>query len=277
MPSRMVANCQGLAFGQYRRIRTRKFMINRVLLQVLAVFLAVTALNSAAVAAVKVHGDVSQIQTVAVVGYSFYRDVEMEVGTPFKPKAGFVELTEEDPEYLMMQEADERVLEALQALGTFSVMPREEVLANEFYQSSTKDPSKKFNLAWYFPKDYREVKLKKKSAKAFCEALGVDAVVLIEFKHALSESSSTTLGVFGKSKKSIALKGEITMFDRDGTEIISGSAKSDSMVRSTSQSWGDQDDGVSFEKEQDAANMDQFWSTLLTGYLEDLQQDLGQE
>jgi hypothetical protein len=252
-------------------------MRNRVLLQVLAIFLAVTALNSAAVAGIKVHGDVSQIKTVAVVGYSFYRDVEMEVGSPFKPKAGFVELTEEDPEYLMMQEADERVLEVLQALGTFSVMPREDVLANELYQSSTKDPSKKFNLAWYFPKDYREIKLKKKNAKALCEALGVDAVVMIEFKHAMSESSSSTLGVFGKSKKSIALKGEITMFDRQGTEIISGSAKSDSMVRSTSQSWGDQDDGVSFEKEQDAANMDQFWSALLTGYLEDLQKDLGQE
>lgn len=246
-------------------------------MQFLLVVLAVTAFNHAAVAGVKVQGDLSQIQTVAVVGYSFYRDVQMEVGNPFKPKAGFVELTEEDPEYLMMQEADERVLEALQALGTFSVMPREDVLANDYYQSSTKDPSKKRNLSWYFPKDYREVKLKKGGAKALCEALGVDAIVLIEFKHALSESTQSTLGVFGKSKKSIALKGEITMIDRAGTEIISGSAKSESMVRSTGQSWGNQEDGVSFEKERDAANIDQFWSALLTGYLDDLKKDLGQE
>ena len=41
----------------------------------------------------------------------------MEEGSLFNPKAGFVELTEEDPEYLMMQEADEHVLEALQTLG----------------------------------------------------------------------------------------------------------------------------------------------------------------
>ena len=239
--------------------------------------LAVITLSSTAVAGVKVSGDVSQIQTVAVVGYSFYRDVQMEEGSLFNPKAGFVELTEEDPEYLMMQEADEHVLEALQTLGTFSVIPREDVLANELYQSSTKDPAKKRNLAWYFPKDYREIKLKKKSAMALCEALGVDAVVLIQFKHALSESTSTTLGVFGKSKKSIALKGEITMFDKAGKEIISGSAKSDYMVRSTGQSWGPQDEGVSFEKEQDAANMDQFWPTLLSGFLEDLHKDLGRE
>jgi len=252
-------------------------MTNRISLQVLAVYLAVTVLNTAAIAGVKVHGDLSKIKTVAVVGYSFYRDVQMEEGSLFNPKAGFVELTEEDAEYLMMQEADERVLETLRALGAFSVMPREEVLANEFYQSSTKDPSKKRNLAWYFPKDYREIKLKKQSAKALCEALGVDAIVLIEFKHALSESTTTTLGIFGKGKKSIALKGEITMFGRDGTEIISGSAKSDSMVRSTSQSLGGQDNGVSLDKEQDAPNMDQFWSGLLTGYLEDLRKDLGQE
>jgi hypothetical protein len=246
-----------------------------VTLRVLAAIFAVTLLNSVATAAVKVRTEaMSEIETVAVVGYSFNRIVEMEDASPFKLKREFVELTEDDPEYHMMQEADERVLEALQALGTFTLMPREEVLANEFYQSETKDPAKKRNLSWYFPKGYREVKLKKKSAVALCEALGVDAVVLIEFKHAGSESSSTTLGVFGKSKSSIALKGEITMFDRTGTEVISGSAKSDSMVRSESKSWGDADNGVSFEKEQDGPNMDEFWSTLLVGFLQDLDNDL---
>ena len=249
--------------------------MKRTTLQALTAFFAVALLNTAATAAVKVRTDaMSEIETVAVVGYSFYRNVEMEDASPFKLKREFVELTEDDPEYIMMQQADERVLEALQALGTFALMPREEVLANEFYQSETKDPAKKRNLAWYFPKDYREVKLKKKSAIALCEALGVDAVLLIEFKHAGSESTSTTLGVFGKSKSSIALKGEITMFDRTGKEVISGSAKSDSMVRSEGRSWGNQDNGVSFEKEQDAPNMDEFWATLLTGFLQDLDKDL---
>lgn len=248
--------------------------MHKLLLPVLAGIFAVTLLSTNASAAVKVEGDLSQIQTVAVVGYSFYRQVQMEEASPFKLKPEFVELAEDDPEYLMMQVADERVLEALQALGTFSVIPREEVLANEFYQSSTKDPSKKLNLAWYFPKDYREVKLKKKSAAALCEALGVDAVLLIEFKHALSEQSSSTLGVFGKKKSFIALKGEITMFDRTGKEVIAGSAKSESMVRSTSQSWGNQDDGVSFEKGREAADMDTFWSALLSDFLEELNKDL---
>ena len=251
--------------------------MHNLLRQILAGVFAVTMLSTNAGAAVKVQGDLSQLKTVAVVGYSFYRDVQMEKANPFKLKPESAELAEDDPEYLMMQVADERVLEAVQALGTFSVIPREEVLANEFYQSSTKDPSKKLNLAWYFPKDYREVKLKKKTAQALCEALGVDAVLLIEFKHALSEQSSSTLGVFGKKKSSTALKGEITMFDRSGKELIAGNARSEYMVRSTSQSWGNQDNGVSFEKDREAADMDTFWSALLSGFLQELDKDLRPE
>lgn len=251
--------------------------MNKVILQFLAGVLAVTSLSSIADAAVKVRGDLSQVQTVAVVGYSFYRDVQMEEASPFKLKPEFVELTEDDPEYTMMQVADDRVLEIVRSLGAFRVLPREEVLANEYYQSLSKDPSKKINLSWYFPKDYREIKLKKNSAAALCEALGVDAVMLIQFKHAISETSSSTLGVFGKKKKSLALKGEITMFDKTGSEIISGSAKSESMVRSTSKSWGNEDDGVSFEKEQDGSDMDTFWDTLLSGFLADLEKDIKSE
>lgn len=251
--------------------------MRKLFLQVLAGTLAVTSLSTTSGAAVKVRDDLSQIGTVAVVGYSFYRDVQMEKASPFKLKREFVQLTEDDPEYSMMQVADERVLAAMQELGSFSVVPREEVLGNEFYQSSTNDPTKKRNLAWYFPKGYREVKLKKKSAAELCEALGVDAVVLIEFKHALSESSSTTLSVFGKTKSSIALKGEITMFDKTGNEIIAGSAKSDSMVRSTSKSLGNENESGSIGKEQDAANMDTFWSDLLSGFLVELDKDFMQD
>jgi hypothetical protein len=65
----------------------------------------------------------------------------------------------------------------------------------------------------------------------------------------------------------VALKGEIMMFDRTGKELISGSAKSQALPRNTTQGWGDQDNGVSIEKHQEVANMDEFWSALLDGFL----------
>ncbi|MDH3430904.1 MAG: hypothetical protein OEQ14_12930 [Gammaproteobacteria bacterium] len=219
--------------------------MNRVLLQVIASIFAITILSADAGAKVKVKGDLSQIRTVAMVGYSFWRHVPMH---------------EDDSEYAMMEVADERVLEAVQALGTFNIIPREDVLANEFYQSSTKDPSKKLGRNWYFPKGYREVKLKKKNAVALCEALGVDAVMLIEFEHA---NAHDTVGVLGHRSvfddKNIALKGEITMFDRTGKTVIAGSAKSEGVMLSMDRSRGDQD---------------KFWSALLSSFLEDLQNDL---
>jgi hypothetical protein len=212
---------------------------------------------------------------VAVVGYSFWRDPQREEASLFKMKQEIIELKETDAEYIMMQEADERVLEVLQGLGTFSVIPREEVLANELYQSETKDPESKLAANWYFPKDYRVIKLKKKNAIALCEALGVDAVVLIEFKHAGGKKTSSYGGVYSKSKTEIALKGDITMFDRTGNEVISGSVKSEKLLRGTSQGWGDQDDGISVETEHDAADMDGFYHGLLSSYLDKLNRDLG--
>jgi hypothetical protein len=254
------------------------FTMKKLLQQVLAGVFAVTLLSTAANAGVKVRADeVAQIETVAVVGYSFWRDVEFEEASPFKMKQEVIELTDTDAEYLMMQEADERVLEALQALGTFTVMPREEVLANEFYQSETKDPESKLALNWYFPKGYQVIKLKKKNAVALCEALGVDAVVLIEFKHAGGSKGTSWGGVYNKEQKSFALDGEITMFDRNGKELISGSAKSEKMEKSRTRGWGDQDDGVSVEVDAGQANPDEFYPGLLSGFLEDLHKDLSQK
>ncbi len=185
--------------------------MKKSLQQVLTSVFALTLLSTAANAGVKVSADeVAQIETVAVVGYSFYRDVELEKASLSKMKRDVIELTDTDAEYLMMQEADEHVLEMLKGLGTFTVMPREEVLANELYQSETKDPESKMALNWYFPKGYQVIKLKKKNAKALCEALGVDAVVLIEFKHAGGTQGSNWGGVYNKSKKLIGLNGEIT-------------------------------------------------------------------
>ena len=212
--------------------------MNKVFQQVLAGIFAITLLATAANAAVKVReADVAKIETVAVVGYSFWRDVEFEDASPFKMKQEVIELQDTDAEYIMMQEADDRVLEVLQALGTFTVIPREEVLANELYLSETKDPESKLALNWYFPKGYRVIKLKKKNAVALCEALGVDAVMLIEFKHGGGTKGSSWGGVYSKKKTIIALNGEITMFDRNGKELISGSAKSEKMEKGSTRGW----------------------------------------
>ena len=126
--------------------------MNKVLLQVLTGLFALTLLSTTATATIKVRGDMSHIQSVAVVGYSFLRDVQYEEASITKFKRELIPLTEDDPEYVMMQEADDRVMEALQSLGPFTVMPREEVLANEFYQSETKDrPRQQQNCPAAFP------------------------------------------------------------------------------------------------------------------------------
>lgn len=194
--------------------------MDKVLLRILTGFIALTLSSTVATAAVKVRGDMSHIETVAVVGYSFLREVQV---TRFKRKV--ITLTEGDPEYIMMQEADERVMKALQTLGPFTVMPREEVLASEFYQDESKDPAKKLNILWYFPKGYREFKLKKKSAIALCEALGVDAVILIQF-NSHGSTKDSDWGVYSTSTKIFELRGEISIFDSSGEKLISGKTKS---------------------------------------------------
>jgi len=251
--------------------------MNKVFQQALVGVFAATLLSTVSVAAVKVRGaEVAEIKTVAVVGYSFWRDVQMEPASITKFKREVVELKDTDAEYLMMQEADERVMEVLQGLGTFSVIPREEVLANELYQSETKDPESKLSLNWYFPKGYQVIKLKKKNAMALSEALGVDAVVLIEFKHAGGTKGSSFGGVYSKTKTEIALEGEITMFNSSGKEVISGATKSEKLLRGTSHGWGDQDNGISVNTEQDAPNIDEFYYGLLSSYLIELDKGLSQ-
>ena len=252
--------------------------MKNLLQQVLAGIFAITLLATTANAGFKVRAaDMAEIETVAVVGYSFWREVQMEEASITKFKREVIELKDTDAEYLMMQEADDRVMEMLQGLGSFAVLPREEVLANELYQSETKDPESKLALNWYFPKDYQVIKLKKKNAVALCEALGVDAVVLIEFKHAGGTKGSGIGGIYNKTKTEIALKGEITMFDRSGKEVISGSVKSEKLLRGTSQGWGDQENGISINTEQDAPNMDEFYPGLLSSYLLELDKNLSQK
>jgi len=257
--------------------------MNKALLQVLTGFFALTLLSTTATAAVKVRGDLSHIQSVAVVGYSFLRDVQLEEPSIKKFKREVIVLTEDDPEYIMMQEADDRVMEALQTLGPFTVMPREEVLANEFYQSETKDPAKKWNLAWNFPKGYREVKLKKKSAIALSEALGVDAVILIHFNSGGStKGSSNWGGVYSTSTKIIALKGEISMFDSTGKELISGKIKSEELEGATTRSWGGASsgglsEGVGVEIKGEAPDIGNVYDMILDSFVERLHRELDGE
>ena len=259
--------------------------VNRVLLQVLVGVFAFTSLCMSSHATVKVHGDLGHIKTVAVVGYSFYRDVQIEEPSLTKFKREVIPLTKGGPEYNMMQVADDRVMSALQTLGPFTVMPREEVLANEFYQSETKDPAKKLMLNWYFPKGYREVKLKKKSAIALAEALGVDAVILIELDstgHTERKSYGDPLDVgygdvYATSTKIIQLKGEITMFDSSGKELISGKTKSDKLDGATTQSWGSAasgGEGGGYEREREAPKHGNVYQKILDSFMERLNRQL---
>jgi hypothetical protein len=67
------------------------------------------------------------------------------------------------------------------------------------------------------------------------------------------------------------------MFDSSGKELISGNAKSEKTVRATSQGWGNPDSGISIESEQEAADIDSIWYSMLANYLDELNKDLTQE
>ena len=239
---------------------------------------AVSLLSASASAGLKISSpEIAELQSVAVVGYSFYRDVEMEPASPFKFKREVIELKEDDPEFKMMQVADDRVMGLLQKGGIFTVLDPASVLANEYYVKSTKDPKKKLVANWYFPEGYRDIKLKKKVAVKLCEELGVDAVVQIAFKHTGGTSTSTHLGVFSKSKTKIAMKGDIIMIDRNGKTLISGSVKSDKLVKETDRSITNPSIGVTFDTGGEKTDVELFFNSLLYGYLVELNKELGYE
>jgi hypothetical protein len=220
---------------------------------------------------------ISKIESIALVGYSFYRVVEMEPASPFKLKRGFVELTSDDPEFLMMQAASGRVIEVLQKTIDFDLAQQEDVFGNEQYQSLSKDPTKRMNLAWYFPGDFRDLKRSKANASKLAEALGVDAVLWVQFTHKESESTMTTLGAFGKKKKFIRLKGEVTLFDRSGNKLISGSVKSREILKSTRRAIGavgEYASGIEIQTQKSVIAADDLWFPLLEDYLAKLEAGL---
>ena len=148
------------------------------------VLIVLVLLSSNAFARLKVNdSEIGKLTNVAVVGYSFLRDESalFEKANILKLKREIRVLETHDPEYVVMHSAVDQIMEAFARNGAFSVIPRSAVFENPLYQSSTKDPAKKLMINWYFPYEYRSIKLKKGNAIALCEALGVDAVVQIEF------------------------------------------------------------------------------------------------
>jgi hypothetical protein len=250
----------------------------KIALKITLVLCSIILVVPGASARVKVdNAALSNIESVALVGYSFYRVVEMESASPFKLKPQFVELTPEDPEYLMMQEADNRVVALLQGLQPLTLSPQKEVFENEEYQSLSKDPAKRINLSWYFPEDFQDLKRNKSNAAKLAEALNVDAVLWVQFTHKESESSTTTLGAFGKNKKFIRLKGEISLFDRAGNKVISGSLKSEKIMKSSRRAIGAVGEYASGIEIQTAKNIiadDDLWFPLLESYLAALEKEL---
>ena len=245
-------------------------------LAVITVMLMVTAADAAAGLKIS-SADIEKLESVAVVGYSFFRDVDMEPASPFKLKREVVQLQADDQEFKMLQVADDRVMEAIRRGGTFTLMDPAAVLTNEIYISSTKDPNKKLIQNWYFPEGYRDIKLKKKNAIALCEALGVDAVVQLSFKHSLSSTSSSTLGVFNKKTEFKSLKGEITMIDKNGKTLISGSLKSEKFEEGTTRSYSIPGNGVEINPDHDKPAAPDLFDNMLNGYMMTLSRELGHE
>jgi hypothetical protein len=250
----------------------------QIVSKLMVALVAILALIPTAAAKVKVDdAGIAKIESVALIGYSFYRNVEMEPTSPFKLKPEFIKLTPEDPEYLMMQEASGRVLEVIQMKQAFEVIPQGEVFANGEYQSLSKDPSKRINLAWYFPNDFRDLKRNKANASKLAVALDVDAVLWIQFTHKSSGSNVTTLGSFGKQKEYVRLKGEITLFDRSGKKLISGSVKSKEILKSTRRAIGavgEYATGIEIQTQKKVIAADDLWFPLLEDYLANLEAKL---
>ncbi len=257
------------------------FKTNLVKQLILAGIPVLMFLSPNAFAGLKVNdSEISKLNKVAVVGYSFYRDSDalFEDASVFKFKREVRVLETEDPEYVVMQNAGDQVLAAIAKGGAFSVVSRADVFENPVYESSTTDPEKKKALNWYFPYEYRVIKLKKANAIALCEALGVDAVVQIHFSYPVRENSSNTLGVFGTSKRFLVMKGQITLIDSNGKSLVSGNIKSEKVKESSGIELGNSESSAGstgIRTGDTVANV--LYPTLLTSYLQRLVKELGYE
>ena len=108
--------------------------------------------------------------------------------------------------------------------------------------------------------------------------LGVDAVVQIEFSYPSVTSSSNTLGILGKSKRSLVLKGKITMIDSTGRTLVSGNLKSEKVKESTGIELGNSESSAGSVGIQTSDTVvSDLFPNLLASYLEKLERELGHE
>jgi len=203
---------------------------------------------------------IAELQKVAVVSVSFRRaNLPDDI------------LLEDEPEYVVMHEAGNYVLEIIGAGGNFEAIEPAKVVANPQYESLTDEISKFHGYNNYYPHGYRRIKLSKakKEAAAFCEALGVDAVVQIRFT---GHSESTSSGnVFSGTRTNTALvqTGEVTMIDKNGKVLISGKSSSGPIQAGSSRSVG------SIEFDTSSSKPTGLHANLMSSYLGHLRQDLG--
>jgi hypothetical protein len=241
-------------------------------------FFIITLIGPSAFAGLKIDKTgLHEVESIALVGYSFFRRVEMEPASPFKLKPQEIELGPGDPEYQMMHSAADQIVEILQKTHSFELVSKETVFSNERYQALSKDPKKRWALNWYFPGEYRDLKKNKKHATALAKALDVDAVLWIHFKHAESSKSTSVLGAYKKEKGYIRLNGEITLLNRSGKQLISGSVKSRKMQRSVEQSVGavgDLASGIEIDVHKGKPEADELWYPLIESYLINLEVEL---
>jgi len=272
VPRQITIACTFSALQHYEEI----FRVKIIRYPVFAFVSFCLLLSSNAFAGLKVdEAKVAELGKIAVVGYSFFRwsDSIFEPASPFAFKKTPRELPADDPEFLVMQHAGNRTLDAIAKGGSFTVIPSSEIFPNEQYQATTTDSAKKKALNWYFPEEYRVIKLKKNNAKALCEALGVDAVVQIHFSYSGRVKSQGTTGIsWGKSY--VVMKGEITMIDSNGNTLVSGSIKSDKVQESSGIELGDSESSsVGIGTSETGVSV--LYPSLLTSFLEKLEKELG--
>jgi len=202
---------------------------------------------------------IAELSKVAVVSVSFDRTYTG------------VELPESDPEYVVMHEAGDYVLELIAVAGAFETVPPSEVVANPQYESLTDEVSKFHGYNNYYPHGYRRIKLAKakKDAAALCEALGVDAVVQVSFGGYIQSSSSGNIFTGSKTNSARVLSGQVTMIDKNGKVLISGKAKSGPVHEGSRRSIG------SIEIDTGGGKPTGFHAELMNSYLGHLRQDLG--
>jgi hypothetical protein len=231
--------------------------------------------SSNAFAGLKIdNAGITELSKVAVVGYSFFRWDVLEDASVFKLKRTEKVLADDDPDFLVMQHAGNRTMQAIGKGGAFTVIPHSEVVENPLYQTSTTDPEKKLALNWYFPDGYRVIKLKKANAVALCEALGVDAVVQIDFSYS-GKGGTNSVGGISWGKNFLVMKGEITMIDKNGKTLVSGHIKSDKVKESSGMSIGDSESsGGSTEIPTSETAASKLYPDLLTSFLDNLAKNL---